>query len=246
MAMLAIDCSNYSGEITVEQARALYASGVRRAIVQIVNPDILTHRQQIPVLLACGVEVEVYVYVWFSSGEQFVRDRVAWACREAAAFPLISRVWLDCEQSDADDPPFAYLTEPTTQIIAAAVETVEVRGFSAGIYTARWWWVPGTSDSHAFAHLPLWNANYDGDPDLDPAGYGGWNVPAMEQYQGSTTLAGVPMVDLNAYTNDRFTETDAITLFRYAIGGNGIAPGVTVTPLARSPQGNRVFNVEMP
>lgn len=45
---------------------------------------------------------------------------------------------------------------------------------------------------------------------------------------------------------DRFTKDDAITLFRYAIGGNGIAPGVTVTALPRSPQGNRVFNVEMP
>lgn len=196
---LCIDVSNYSGEISEQQARDLWAVGVRKVIVQIVNERILTHRQQIPVLLAQGFEVECYVYVWFSGGEQFVRDRTAWACRELSAFPTVSMLWLDCEQSSEDDPPFDHVNEPTTKIIAAAVETVTVRGLSTGIYTAQWWWVPGADNSTAFAHLPLWSADYDGDPTLTPAGYGGWAHPTVKQYQGTSTLAGVSGIDLNVY-----------------------------------------------
>ena len=196
---LAVDCSNYSGEISEQQARDLWAAGVRKVIVQIVNERVLTHRQQIPVLLAAGLEVEAYVYVWFSSGEEWVKQRVAWACRELGAFPKVSMLWLDCEQTLDDDPPFDHVNEPTTDIIRAAVDVVTHAGYRTGIYTAQWWWVPGTDNTTAFSHLPLWSANYDLDPDRDPANYGGWGVPDMEQYQGSTTLAGVPMVDLNVY-----------------------------------------------
>lgn len=195
----AADLSNWSGEITPQQAHDLYEEGVRRVIVQVVNERILTHRQQIPVLIDAGLEVQAYVYVWFSGGEQFVKDRVRWACSELGAFPRVEMVWLDCEQSTEDDPPFDYINLPTTVIIRSAVDVVARSGYRPGIYTRRDWWELGTNNSTAFKDLPLWNANYDGDPDLDPAGYGGWGIPHMEQYQGTSTLAGVPMVDLNSY-----------------------------------------------
>ena len=199
---ISVDLSNYSGEIGAQQARDLWAAGVRKVIVQIVNERILTHRQQLPVLIAQGFEMEAYVYVWFSGGEQFVRDRDAWACRELAAFPTVSMLWLDCEQSPEDDPPFDHVNEPTTDIIRAAVDVVTRAGYRTGIYTARWWWEPGTDNSTAFSHLPLWSANYDLDPDRDPANYGGWGVPDMEQYQHDVTLAGVPNIGLNVYEPD--------------------------------------------
>lgn len=198
---LAVDLSNYSGPISNQQARDLVNAGVSRAIVQAVRPDIRVHEQQIPNLIAAGIEVQGYVYVWYSAGEQFIRDRVAWACSEFKRWPQITFVWADCEQ--ADDTGFNYAHadhDQVVQLTAAALDTIGQAGFETGIYTARWWWVPATGDSHYFSGVfPLWNANYDGDPDIDPAGYGGWDIPRMEQYQGSSTIAGVPMVDLDSY-----------------------------------------------
>lgn len=199
--MLSVDLSNYSGPVSQDQARDLFNAGVRKAIVQLVRPDINLHREQIPALVGTGIDVEAYVYVWYSAGEQFIRDRVAWACREAADFPQIKFIWADCEQ--ADDTGFDYLHADQQYVVnmtRAAIDTIGAFGYQTGIYTARWWWIPATGDSAYFSGVfPLWNANYDHDPDIDQVNYGGWSVPKMEQFHGSTTFAGVPMVDLNSY-----------------------------------------------
>lgn len=200
MPRLAIDISNYTGEITLQQAADLRASGVERAIVQLVNPSILTHRQQIPTLLAAGIDVQGYVYVWFSADILFITERIFWACEELRRYaPSGTMIWLDCEQSDTDSPPFDYVHEPTSQKIRAAVNAVLDVDFVPGIYTGAWWWVPGTSDSHEWADVPLWDANYDLDPDIDSVDYGGWTVPHMTQWRGSTTWADVPMVNLDSF-----------------------------------------------
>jgi hypothetical protein len=196
---LAIDCSNYSGAISIQQAHNLYSDGVRKAIVQVVNPSVLTHRQQIPNLLAAKIEVEAYVYVWFSAGEAFCYNRAVWACNELVQYAEVRKVWLDCEQSDHDTPPFDYVHAAVSPSIRQSVQAVRDRVFVPGIYTAAWWWIPGASNSQEWKDLDLWDANYDLDPDLDPVDYGGWTVPRMTQYQANTTLAGVPMLDLNAY-----------------------------------------------
>ena len=196
----AIDVSNYSGEISPEQARALYVVGIRRVIVQAVNERVLTHRQQIPVLLTAGFEVEGYVYVWFSADTQFVANRVEWACREFDDFPGVTkRMWLDCEQTALDTPPFDHVNEPVSMHIRTAVDVTTAMGYAPGIYTAEWWWRPGASNSTEWAHLPLWNAEYDGDPETLAVNYGGWTKATMKQYAGTSTVASVPMVDLDAY-----------------------------------------------
>lgn len=196
---LAIDLSNYTGAITSAKAVELYNAGVRRAIVQVVNPTVLVHRQQIPNLVAAGIEVQAYVYVWFSAGEEFCRARAQWACTELDTYPAVRKVWLDCEQSGSDTPSFDYVHRPVTPQIRASVGAVQASGRDAGIYTAAWWWIPGASNSQEWAALDLWDANYDLDPDIDPVNYGGWVVPRMTQYQGDTSLVGVPAIDLDAY-----------------------------------------------
>lgn len=212
MTTLAIDCSNYSGEITPAQATELYSLGVRKAIVQLVNPDIMTHTQQIPVLQNAGINVEGYVYIWFSAGETWAADRVTWAGRELARYvgPPVTTLWLDCEQSDHDTPPFDYVHAPTSPTIRACVQAAKDLGFNPGIYTAAWWWIPGVSNSSEFSTLPLWVANYDLDPDLDPVDFGGWTVPRMEQYQANVVLAGVPMLDLNSYIAETKPKSEQI------------------------------------
>lgn len=198
---LAVDISNYTGGLTPETARAMYEGGVRRAIVQFVRPDQRQYVDQISALRGAGIEVEGYVYLWFSSPiEWAVNDRVEWACAEAALLGL-KRMWLDCEQSMENDPPFDYVTQPTSPHIRAAIAKVREYRLDPGIYTAKWWWVPGVSDSREFsqAGIPLWNANYDEDRDIDDADFGGWTVPLMEQFQGWGDLAGVTGIDLNSY-----------------------------------------------
>lgn len=195
----ALDISNFTEEVTPAEAASLKAAGFDRVIVQVVNERTLTHRQQIPVLLAAGLEVECYVYVWFSAGEAFVRDRVRWACLEAKAAGASDVMWLDCEQSDGDTPGFDYVHQPVSPIIRAAVTAVQEQGMQPGIYTAAWWWIPGASNSTEFNYLPLWDAYYDLDPDIDPVDYGGWQAPRMSQYEGSTAFGTVGSVDLNAY-----------------------------------------------
>ena len=196
----AIDISNYSGPLTHYQAAGLYNAGVRRCVVQLVNERILTHREQVPMLLAAGIEVQFYVYVWFSAGEAFMQSRIAWAAREADMYPGATKmIWLDCEQADTDDPPFDYIHLPVSPTIRASVEAVRQYGYQPGIYTAAWWWIPGASNSSEWADLPLWYANYDNDPALTPVSFGGWGVPAMKQYAGEQTLVSVPNIDLNSY-----------------------------------------------
>lgn len=204
---LAIDCSNYSLPITHQQAAVLYSAGARRAVVQLVNERTLVHREQVPALLAAGIEVQFYVYVWFSAGEGFVAARVAWACREADAFPGVTKqMWLDCEQADSNDPPFDYVHLPVTPQIRAAVQAARDSGYAPGIYTAPWWWIPGASNSTEWSDLPLWHANYDGNPEIESVAYGGWGTPAMKQYAADQSLAGVPNINLNSYAQYEYPQ----------------------------------------
>ena len=67
----------------------------------------------------------------------------------------------------------------------------------------------------------------------------------LEHNETTSTQCPSGRIDWSRYM-DTFTQEDVITLFKYVVGGNGIAPGVTVTPQPRSPQNNRVFKIEMP
>ena len=197
---LAIDMSNYTGSVGTVKARNLAKAGVKRAIVQLVNERVYTHDSQIPSLLAADIEVQSYVYLWFSGGPDFMETRMNWACDQLDKYEgKVGFIWLDCEQSDRDDPPFDYVHAPVSPTIRKCIEVATERGYNVGIYTAAWWWIPGASNSTEWSDLPLWNCNYDLDPDLDPVDFGGWTVPRMEQYQGNTTLQDVPYIDLNSY-----------------------------------------------
>lgn len=191
--MLAIDISNYSGDLTAEQVQALKDAGVVRVVVQCVAPGILSHRQQIPVLLAAGLEVEAYVYLWMTDLPGLI-ERVRWANAELIQFPEVKRLWLDCED----------VTEGLTAAQArTAIQTARGEALlPTGIYTADWWWESHTDGWEGCSDLPLWDAHYDGVQALDGGAYGGWTKPAMKQYAGDTTLAGVPNADLDYYEEE--------------------------------------------
>lgn len=195
---LAIDVSNYS---TRFNASALAQAGVKRAVVQIVNERVTTHRQQIPALLAAGIEVEAYVYQWFSGGESFIRQRMNWALDELAFYPDVRRVWLDCEQGEDDDPPYGGGLY-TRDMIRLAVSLAGERGYEVGIYSAKWWMDRFLHEVTEFAHLPLWVAQYDGRQDTAFVPFGGWERCEMKQYAGIGEIAGVGGIDVNWYEED--------------------------------------------
>lgn len=191
--MIAIDCSNYT---TGFDAHALSDAGVGRVIVQLVNERIDTHIYQITNAIEAGVEVEAYVYQWFSGGHEFIRQRMEWAIEQLSYFPEVRRIWLDCEQSQSDNPPYDGSGD-TLGMIREAMKIAEDRGFEVGIYTGAWWW-----SAYAGEELgcPLWLAQYDGIQALD-CGIGGWNAE-MKQYAGIGTIAGVNGIDFNWYVGE--------------------------------------------
>ena len=86
--------------------------------------------------------------------------------------------------------------------IAKAIIEVERTGQRAIIYSARWFWHDRFDNPDNFKDVPLWSADYDGDPTLDfPRPYGGWTELVGKQYSGTTTFAGVEM-DRNSFLRE--------------------------------------------
>lgn len=238
---LAIDISNYSGEITYQQVSDLVAAGVKRVVVQCVSPSILSHRQQIQALAGSGIEAEAYVYLWMATD---VAERVGWACDELAAFPQVKRLWLDCEDTTAG---------PTQPVVRAAIQSaITASTLPVGIYSSGWWWNGATGSWKGCSGLPLWDANYDGRTVLDVPTYGGWLSQEMKQYRGDTTIAGIPNVDLDWYEEDEMT-THALSQDEMIVAGRAIGAGAglalsgvggrSIRAVDDSPPGTRAYVV---
>lgn len=188
--MRAIDISHHTGPVTVEQAEALRDDHrVTRAIVGLQRPAIF--RQQLQVLGDAGMELDVYIYLYFRTN---VLKRVQTVLEQVAGFS-IRRVWLDAEDTTAAMPAFRIAAQ-----LQLAMEAVLDARRSPGIYTARWWWPQYMDGSTEFSGLPLWAAQWDKQETL--AGFrpfGGWTMPEMKQFVGdSSEWAGVH-ADLNVY-----------------------------------------------
>lgn len=167
----ALDVSHWSGELTEARLRAAQRAGMTRLVVGTQNHAVA--RQQAGVARSLGVEVQAYVYLYFAANpaERVRRDLPL--LREIGA----TRYWLDAEDVVAGMRQDAYVQDLHSAVAAAGA-------IPTGIYTARWWWVPYTGNSTAFAHLPLWTAQYDGKADLSAVMlYGGWKSAAMKQYR---------------------------------------------------------------
>lgn len=191
---LAIDVSNYTGPITVDQARCLREQGVEHVIAGTQVPSVT--RVQLEAALAAGMTIDAYVYLyWRRDVAAVVRE----ALRALEGLPA-GCLWLDCEDQTAGLSP-----AEVVELIERAHEACGPQ--PAGIYTGRWWWPNATADSSAFSQLPLWHAEYtrssDERPDFDSfTAYGGWTRPRMWQYRGTTVLCGVSL-DLNLLESSR-------------------------------------------
>ncbi len=93
----------------------------------------------------------------------------------------------------------------TTSQIMDAVELCWRKGKLVNIYTAWWFWYEVFGNPSDLKSVPLWNAYYDSDEDIDfdTLPYGGWELSNVvgEQYAGTTPMFGTE-VDLNMFDED--------------------------------------------
>ena len=97
--------------------------------------------------------------------------------------------------------------------VKAHCEAITAADKPTGIYSAAWFWQGHLGDPQWpwLRGYRVWEAYYDGDPDVDFASrrFGPWELDDVmgEQYRGTTDLDGVE-VDLNVFDKDWFPEED--------------------------------------
>ncbi len=214
----AVDMSKYGGELSPGETLCMVNAGVKLAIIGTGHPNSLGSwsEQQAAAAMAAGLIVDGYR--WLNLNEPIVPQMDNAFASMGQQLDRVRMWWIDAE--DVSMPGMG--PAEVVDAVADAVDYCLQRDVAHGIYTGRWWWVPQTANSEQFAHLPLWNAYYDGDPDEDGLPYGGWVHSAIEQYQGTTDLCG-QSVDLNYAKNLRPPETgdleELVLLIASVVGG---------------------------
>lgn len=154
-------------------------------------------RAQIASALAAGCTVGGYVWCYRDENpRKTVRDAIGLARSAGAELPVL---WLDCEtykvNGEIRDPG------PDAAWLREAVAESRALGIRPGIYTGGWWWREFMDNSREFAELPLWAAEYDGNPDVDDVTmFGGWTRASGKQY--AERLPSGDGLDQNVFRDD--------------------------------------------
>ena len=210
----AIDISNGTGEITVDDVRCwVESNGVRHILVKAAideewsgtNHNRDTSRQQLETLWRAKYEegldfsVDIYLYVHWPPNLNFstpvpdqVREAIDLPGELAIGFPPlpVGRLWIDLEEAPpTDDPPTDEQVATTVSLIRDAFN--ECGLFPCGIYTRKDWWETYTRNTTDFSTYPLWYARYSCPPnptfsDFEP--FGGWTAPFGKQYDDGRCL----------------------------------------------------------
>lgn len=179
MGYLAVDMSSWSGELTEKEARDLKAYGVGKIIV---NTWGSWARQQLGVGQRAGLELEAYVYHYFSI-DPGQRTRAAIAVLQG--FPIL-RLWHDYED---DETPGFDVPKAIAHIDGAIAAAAGI--IPDGIYSRREWWMRRTGGCRKYIGKPSWVADYDYDPNMLTCSelVDGWR-PVMKQYSDTASLCG--------------------------------------------------------
>lgn len=193
---IAIDISQYSGEVTAQEFLQARAEGCSRVIVALNNLPLA--QRQIDNALQAGLEVQAYIYYYFGQ-DVIARTK---ACLPYLQGRNVNQVWIDCE-----DEKHTLAGKYLAGRIRVVRDYLRESGYTPGIYTARWWWQKYMGSINEFSDLPLWDATWDKDSDIDLVSYGGWSTPAMSQHTNDTTFAGI-WCDINSYEGVEETPTN--------------------------------------
>lgn len=133
---------------------------------------------------------------WFDAARSLAETKA----NAGTEWPNIKVVFVDVE-----------IPQTTIQQVRELCEALRAEGKIVAIYSARWFWagVFGNPQDKWLLDYPIWNAYYDGDPDVDfaKAPWGPWGEVAVvgEQY-GGESLDGVT-VDWNNFVLEFFKGT---------------------------------------
>jgi len=232
MLSLGVDFSQ-GASLTQATMAAWKAAGVKHVYVQ--------YSAKLPEYLAAldgqGFIVDVYVYLYFplSPWGQAPESRVR-AAIEMCRGHAVRTIWLDVEEPTDNAGPVV-----TVEALKRCEAIVWVAGLQPGIYSGFWTYIDHTGNSEAFAHLPLWHADYLGVaplPDMAKrpteivfrnGAYGGWHKPAVWQWW-NTTMFGGHSVDMDI--EEEIEEEEMFNVLAYG--------SVTCYP---DPNGETPFNV---
>lgn len=212
----AVDMSKWGGPLTDAEARCFKDSGWQRVVVGI--SEVPLARQQLTTARAAGLETHGYVYVYWPTAAYFPEFAIN-NCGD-----LIDFLWIDVEQETELSPA------AVVHLIHQCVAVCEAKRMPCGIYTSLSKWQTLTGNSQEFKDLPLWNAFYDDDPDMDFARnpYGGWTHASMEQYGNTQSVCG-QSVDVNVYQEEEVdapTKAEFAALFKLVIDTRDAVIGV--------------------
>lgn len=219
-----VDLSRWGGELTAEEAAAMKAAGIATAIVASGPGGYgLMARQQAETAAAAGLRLEAYTYLEFESDPE-------WWVREALARLdglSVARWWLDVEDTEHGR---SWTPERRIAYVQRALDAFAATDVFAHMYSGGWYWRPYMGDTDVFARQSrkLWNAWYDGDPDVDGLPYGGWTAAdvAIEQFEGTSIVCG-QSVDKNwmYFTEEEGEDMELrarVERLERLIGGNGV------------------------
>lgn len=179
-----VDGSNYTGTLTPRMCHDLKQAGYVGMIIQAItgfNGQTFT-RQQLQMCLDQGLRIQGYVW---SFGSVDVASRL----RMFDGF-RIEALWLDVE----DDASTVRTVNRDLALCDAYM------GRPTGVYSGKWMFDrKGWSKHRYWADRLLWNAVYDGVPDVNYGfvPYGGWTSQAIKQFAGTSSIGSLQQVDLN-------------------------------------------------
>jgi hypothetical protein len=182
--------SNWGGDLTDTEAQCFKANDVELVIPGTQNAA--QYQQQRDVAISNGLRVQAYVYLLWPKALIQTQRAISLMGKDEEI------LWLDVE-----DDTSGMTQGQIVSVLEDCVEACEQAHVRCGIYASQNTWTTLTGDSQDFSDLPLWNAFYDNDPDLDFARfpYGGWTAPLLEQYGNTQVFCG-QSVDLNVINEE--------------------------------------------
>lgn len=170
-----VDVSNWQGALTSALITQLKGQGCRFFVVQAVTDNLGNSftRQQLRAAADAGLEIEGYIWCFPGDTEASITSRL----HLFDGFP-IGRLWLDVEQVGV-----------TVADVNLALSLGDAYiGGTTHIYSRQSFFVAqGWASQALWSNRLLWDAHYDGQPDVDAnfQAYGGWEACELKQYQNA-------------------------------------------------------------
>jgi hypothetical protein len=201
----AVDWSKFQRGHTLRDMQALRDAGVELVIVGGWHGDAIGANEKcaadLALARASGLRTALYIVVDGpeKTGPSGAVHKGVEACGAESAH--VSFIAVDVEVKAA-----------TMDGVAQAATVVRMYGKTPILYTAHWFWHGKLGNPHANCDLPLWNAFYDGNPDIDfeRRPYGCWtpDMVIAEQYTDKSNIPGLTL-DHNTFSRDFLESLDA-------------------------------------